>query len=69
MAIVEMNELLSTSQAAKILGVTQRLVGRYCKEGRLGKRVAERYLITRKELEKFRKQKRGPGRPSSRKSA
>ena len=69
MAIVEMNDLLSTSEAAKILGVTQRLIGRYCKQGRLGKKVAERYLITRKELEKFRKSKRAPGRPSSRPSA
>lgn len=69
MAIVEMNELLSTSEAAQILGVSQRLIGRYCKQGRLGQIVSGRYLITRDEIRKFRKIKRHPGRPPARKSA
>lgn len=67
MAMVEMNELLSASQAARILGITKSLVCRYCRDKKFGSLIDGRYLILRKDLEKFRKTKRRPGRPAVRK--
>lgn len=69
MASSDYNDLLDTSAAARILGITESLVRRYCRRGLLGKPVADRWVISKEDLKEFRKKPRKVGRPSRRKSA
>ena len=65
--IMATDELLSTSEAAGELGITDALVRRYCRDGRLkAVRLGERsWAIARKDLEKFKTIPRLPGRMAS----
>ena len=56
--------LFSTAEAAEQLGITESLVRRYCREGRIGSRVGERWVISADEIRLFGKIKRTPGRPN-----
>jgi hypothetical protein len=47
------HSLLTSKRAAFLLGISQRRVNQFCKEGRLGKKVGSTYIITWDELEKF----------------
>jgi excisionase family DNA binding protein len=58
-----MNHLLTTAEAAKILGVSERRVRQFCIAGRLGLKVGGRYTIDSEELQKFMEKPRPPGRP------
>jgi excisionase family DNA binding protein len=57
--------ILSVEDAARDLEVSTRFVSRLCKNGRLGKRLGGRYVISEDELREFKKTRRGPGRPRS----
>lgn len=46
---------LTTTEAAKILGVTQGLVRRWCGQGRLGKRVGRDWILSVAEVKRFAK--------------
>ena len=55
-------KLLDTKAAAKRLKVSERRVRFFCKKGRLGTRVAGRWIITEEELRMFQRYPK-PGRP------
>lgn len=59
-----MAKLLSAEQAAGILGISARLVRRYCAEGRLGTRVGNSYVITEAEARAFARRARPVGNPN-----
>ncbi len=61
-------ELLSVKQAAKELGVSGNRVREFCQEGRLGEKVGRQWIITRDELDKFKKIPRKRGAPKRKKS-
>jgi len=56
--------LLSCEEAARELKVTADRVRQFCREGRLGQRVGERWVIPADELKQFQKIPRDTGRPS-----
>ena len=55
--------MLTIAQVAKELNVSETTVRRYCYDSRLGKKVGRQWVITRQELERFKKIDRKPGRP------
>jgi len=55
--------LVSVNEAAEALGVSPGRVRQFCREGRLGQQVGDRWVIPRDELEQFRKIPRDHGRP------
>ena len=57
------NALLDIPQAAERLGVSQSLVRRYCREGRLGFKVGSRWVIDADQLKQFAGTPRKRGRP------
>ena len=58
--------LLTTTQAADWLGITESLVRRYCRDGRLrGQKLARDWLIEKDDLEQFAQKPRKVGRPKS----
>jgi excisionase family DNA binding protein len=61
-------DLLNVTQAAELLGLSAERVGQFCREGRIGQKVGERWVIPRDELEQFRKIPRQTGRPAASKS-
>jgi excisionase family DNA binding protein len=58
-----MTKRYTTTEAAEVLGISARLVKRYCKEGRLGEKIGRDYSITEAQLKRFRDKPRSPGRP------
>lgn len=56
-------ELLSVKEVAEELGVSENRVREYCQEGRLGGKVGRQWVITREELEAFKKIPRRHGAP------
>ena len=57
------DEVVSVVDAAAEIGVCERMVRKYCKQGRLGKREGWHYRITRESLEAFKRQPRVVGNP------
>ena len=57
------NKRHTTAEAARILGITPRLVRKYCSEGRLGSVIGRDYSITHDDLMRFQKKPRRVGRP------
>lgn len=57
------NDVLTTAEAAKELGISPYTVRIYCLQGRLGQKFGPVWLITRDELEEFKANRRPPGRP------
>lgn len=55
--------LVSVDEAAEFLKITPGRVRQFCREGRLGQRVGEKWVISRDELEQFAKIPRNHGRP------
>jgi hypothetical protein len=53
----------STSKAAQFLGLSEIRVRQFCKEGRLGTKVGNSYVITDEELREFAKNERPTGKP------
>ena len=43
----------TTSQAAAVIGISNGLVRRYCRQGRLGELIGRNYSITEKQLRRF----------------
>ena len=61
MATVNTDDLISPSDAAKIIGVTKRRVNQLCVEGKLGFRIGRVFMVPKEQARKF---KRPPiGRP------
>lgn len=56
-------EILTTEQAAEIIGVSEIRVRQFCQEGRLGKKFGDRWVITAKEAREFSGKQRPSGRP------
>lgn len=52
----------TTLEAAAELGVSESLVRRYCREGRLGERIGRNFAITEAQLQKFKAEPRTVGR-------
>lgn len=52
----------TTAEAAVTLGLSESLVRRYCREGRLGERIGRNYSITEKSLRAFAAVERARGR-------
>jgi excisionase family DNA binding protein len=59
-------ELLTVKQTAKELGLSPRRVREFCEDGRLGTRYGWQWLISREELEAFKKLDRPAHRPKKR---
>ena len=58
-----MPNLLDIPQAAERLGVSQSLVRRYCRQGRIGIKVGSRWVIDADQLKQFSGTPRERGRP------
>ena len=56
-------ELLSVQEVARELGRSEKRVREYCREGRLGYKVGRQWIITRTELEAFKRIPRIHGAP------
>ena len=56
-------EFVTVAQAAKELNVSETTVRRFCYAKRLGEKVGRQWVITREELDRFKKLDRKPGRP------
>lgn len=56
--------VLTTAQAARKLGVCEQRVRKLCAEGRIGQKVADRWIIPADELEQFKRIPRNPGKPA-----
>lgn len=71
MTIVKMGgmELLSITDVAKELNLSQNRVRTFCQDGRLGRKVGHQWIITRDELEAFKKLPRKRGIRINRHSA
>lgn len=65
MPTVNTESLLTPTEAADMLDLSERRVQRLCQEGRLGIMVGGRYLIPKQQVERFRKIPRRAGRPPS----
>ena len=61
-----MSTLVSVNEAAEALGVTPGRVRQFCRDGRLGQQVGDRWVIPRDELNQFAKIPRDHGRPPAR---
>lgn len=62
---IKMSEILTPIEAAKILGLAQSGVCRYCQSGRLkATKVGRQWLIDRKDLDAFAKKARPRGNPN-----
>jgi plasmid maintenance system antidote protein VapI len=61
MSSINLADLLSTTDAAAIIGVSPRRVNKLCQDGRLGVRIGNQYFITKQEAKKFKANP--PGRP------
>lgn len=59
---VATENLHSISEAAEHLGITEALVRRYCREGRIGSRVGKVWVISADELKLFSQIPRRRGR-------
>jgi hypothetical protein len=55
-------KMYSTTEASKILQVSVIRVRQFCQEGRIGRKVGERYVIFEKELLEFARKSRPRGR-------
>jgi excisionase family DNA binding protein len=60
--------LLDIPQAAQRLGLSQSLIRRYCRQGRLGFKLGSRWVIPLDHIEQFVKEPRPAGRPKSKPS-
>lgn len=56
-------ELLTTRQAAEVVGVSQRRMQQICADGKLGIIIGGSYMIARSELDKYLETEHRPGRP------
>jgi excisionase family DNA binding protein len=56
-------QLLTPEQAAGLLGISPALIRRYCRQGRLGKHIGGRWLISLDDLERFKEKPRRAGNP------
>lgn len=54
---------MTVAEVAIELGVSEERVRKLCQQGRIGTKIAGVWLIEREELERFKKRRRGPGRP------
>jgi excisionase family DNA binding protein len=67
-----MTDTLTTPQAAVILGVSELQVRRLCARGTLDATRPDggrAYIITRESVERYGRERRGPGNPNWRKKA
>lgn len=53
----------TADEAAIMLGISAALVRRYCRQGRLGKRIGNQWLITDEEIKEFEAKPRKVGNP------
>ncbi len=58
-----MDDLLTVREVAAELGLSEHRVREYCREGRLGQKIGRQWLITRAQLEAFKKIPRKHGAP------
>jgi hypothetical protein len=57
-------DIMLVSDVAEELGVSEERVRKFCQHGRMGKKYGVQWIITRAELETFKKTWPGkPGRP------
>lgn len=60
----ERMDIYTTAQAAKILKLKPVTIRQYCADGRIDcSKFGRDWVITEESLEKFRKERRKPGRP------
>lgn len=58
------DRLYSTAEAAEKLGITESLVRRYCRHGRIGTRIGKVWVISADEIRLFKQIDRQPGNPN-----
>ena len=64
MSMVEQPSYVPVSDAAEQLDLSDRQVRYLCEQGQLGSKMGKHWVITKSELEEFKKTpRRGPGRP------
>lgn len=54
---------MDVAQAAVELNVSEERVRKLCQQGRFGRKIAGVWIITRSELDEYKRGRRGPGRP------
>ena len=60
---IDQTKLYTADEVAKLLKVNASLIRRYCRQGRLGKYLYGRWLISPDELERFKAVPRKVGNP------
>ena len=63
--MIAMQKYLTTEDAAQRLKVKPAWIRRLCAQGRLGQKVGRDYVITPTDIDRFRQNRRAPGRPKS----
>jgi hypothetical protein len=56
---------ITTADAAKIIGVSDRQVQRYCEQGLLGHKPGRNCIITDREAKEFKRPPKGPPRTAT----
>jgi predicted site-specific integrase-resolvase len=60
------NDIMDIKTAAKELGIAVTTLRQHCQEGYLGQKLGRDWIITRSDLEAFKRNRRNPGRPPKR---
>jgi excisionase family DNA binding protein len=54
---------MTVAEVAEELQLSQERIRKLCQAGRLGQKIGRQWLVTREELEEFKRKRRKPGRP------
>lgn len=60
---MEVDDIMDVKQAAKALDLSVERIRQLCQEGLMGRKIAGVWLISRDEVERYRRTRRPRGRP------
>jgi excisionase family DNA binding protein len=58
-----MEDIMTVEEAARALGIKEARVRQLCRSGVMGRKMGRDWIISRDDVEHYRKTRRPPGRP------